>query len=163
MRFYAFLIFLLFSLDAFTQDSFSIQLNTVVKDTTTGFKEIRGDFDKKKSVYRPRFQIDSTIDGKVYDVRTRSYCTAEIEGSSSKDSIVTASLLPHWKQKIANALGPAFKIEKAKAPAGFKAYFGGGYIFSHGRLFITLEHWKGFPNDETIHFLRIFIMYKPGI
>lgn len=160
MRFVVLLSFFL-SLTALGQNNLAKQLNIVVKDTITGFRQVRGAFDKERSHYHTSFQIDSTTDGKVYDLATQSCYVVEITGSASKDSIITANQLPHWKQKLAHALGPEFKIGKAKAPPGFKAYFGGGYLFTKGHLSVTLEHWKRFSQNETIHFLRIFIIYKP--
>ena len=76
---------------------------------------------------------------------------------------MTSKVLISWKNKIAAALGPSFSVAPEKAPPGIKKFFDKGYVFTHRKLSIAVEQINDVVDKKKIHYVRIFIMYKPGI
>lgn len=142
---------------------FASQLNAAINDTSNGFRNFRGNKLEGEFSYSPKTNIDGTNKGKLFSIGTRSYYYMEIAGSESENSKHADSILTKWIRKIGDVLGKKFVLAKTSWPSGFKAYFEKGYQFTHGHLSLTIEHWKRFPDDKTVHFVRLTILFKPGI
>ncbi len=160
IKFFAGISFILFPGVIAAQDNFSKDLAALVKDTIYEFHNLQGKNIEDSGYYSALHEIVGTKNGKVYSIYTNFYYYAEIIGSESEDSVFAGKILETWKSKLIGALGSSFSLEPGTVPIGFKAYFGKGYLFKHGRLSISLEHWKRFTQNKPIHFVRLFIVYR---
>lgn len=163
MRSCALLILLVFSDVAHTQNNFSAQIKAIVNDTAHGFKNVRGEYDEELYVYRPKFIIDSTYDGRVFNLATRSYFVFYLSNSEFADSALASEVMIRWKNKIGAALGPSFSVAPEKAPLGLKRSFDRGFVFTHQKLSIAVEQLNKVLDKKKIHYVRVFILHKPGI
>lgn len=156
------LIVLLMSQCLSAQNKFDTQIRAIVSDTINGFAKLKGAFDHTSRVYHPKGSIDSAVNTKIFSVSSRSYYVFEVAQSRTSDPEQAEKTLIRWKQKLVSALGPAFVIAPESAPIGLKKFFDQGYVFSHGKLYISLEQLNDSENGRKIHYVRVFIMYKPG-
>ena len=160
MRFILLLILVLSGMTCIAQSRFSSGIQDVINDTNNSFKTLQGAYNNENYAFDPKTPIEGTVNGKIYVIYDNSYYYMEVRGSDTEDSAIADSTLAFWVKKLTPVLGKKFTLSKDHSPAGFKAYFVKGYIFTHGHLFLSVYQWKRFSGNRTIHFVRLMFTFK---